>query len=172
MHITEFTCFSEIRINMVINWPIIGSSVIPHLVLFIRIWLDFYDYFNCCFRLLGYSIGLQLCLSGNKILLEIISIIYIKNHDEKLTHASINAFVLLFCFSDLQCSFSCYKSISRKHIFFPSIDMLTPPSFSSNPLASFANRNPLVSLDPKNARSRRQRIISEFIFRLTSTKYK
>ena len=82
----------------------------------------------------------------------IISIIYIKNHDEKLTHASINAFVLLFCFSDLQCSFSCYKSISRKHIFFPSIDMLTPPPFSSNSLASFANRNPLVSLDPKNAR--------------------
>ena len=93
----------------------------------------------------------------------------IENDVSKLTHASINAFVLLFCFSDLQCSFSCYKSISRKHIFFPSIDMLTPPSFSSNSLASFANRNPLVSLDPKNARSRRQRIISEFIFRLTST---
>ena len=92
----------------------------------------------------------------------------IENDVSKLTHASVNAFVFCFCFPDLQCSFSCYKSISRKHIFFPSIDMLSPPSFSSNPLASFANRNPLVSLDPKNARSRRQRIISEFIFGLTS----
>ena len=83
----------------------------------------------------------------------IISIIYIENDVSKLTHACINAFILRFCFPDLQCSFSCYKSISRKHIFFPSIDMLSPPSFSSNSLASFANRNPLVSLDPKNARA-------------------